>query len=777
MKSKLCRILAVCLSLTILFSGGTLPALAEGETKTSSMVGDVDGDGFVRTRDAAIVARHPAGWEDYIDENGGVACPEPPEECFSVGYGIVDTTPDLGFYKRMPLAGYGNTDTRHATGVPENDGLKVTCVAVRDAAGETILMLSVDIVGFAKDLGLMIRENASRQTLVPLDHISVTASHTHTGPDNADTSVSRGYTQRYFLDLVRKAGQAARRAVNDLAPATLWAGDTSVNNINFVRRFLVSYSSSSTYDKYETHNLIGDNNRVGYEGPNNVDDGVTYLAHETPGDNEVQYLLFKRDGLRDVLMYNWQCHPDQVGNGCYDLNTDGSYVGKYNTSSKTNRIVSADFINGSRNVLEGEGYLTAYYQGGAGNMNQNDRIDNAQNKQIGSTSFTSLRLSGWDSKYYNYCYSGTNTNKGYWKSQMVGAIVGDAIIKDIATTPKNYAAPVHNDTSDSHGVARQNWTDDWQGIKQLPTGAVRAVKSTYYSTYQSNDRDLRVVMNQLAGIANGSITFKSSYAVQYQNKGTTVTVGATELNAIRSLAAEYAGKSTDVEKKAFAWSVLNTYRKKINEAFTEGMEENGGSGGSLNVQFCVARLLCRLATGLYVNNYYANALNNRSAWTDLTAMDTKAEKFTAPIELYVFSIGQSVAFCFCPYEPFDTVGQQLKDGRYIRYDEAGMPVTVSTNVSGTTFGAATYTYTDEKSPFALTFLCGYSNSSWGYMPTRYARNHTESQNFQNGYETYVTRFAVGTAEEHGEELLTMLHILYNNGSTEPRISGHTGSGV
>ena len=63
------------------------------------------------------------------------------------------------------------------------------------------------------------------------------------------------------------------------------------------------------------------------------------------------------------------------------------------------------------------------------------------------------------------------------------------------------------------------------------------------------------------------------------------------------------------------------------------------------------------------------------------------------------------------------------------------------------------------------------------MPTRYARNHTESQNFQNGYETYVTRFAVGTAEEHGEELLTMLHILYNNGSTEPRISGHTGSGV
>ena len=178
MNGKTKRMVALVLALILLSGCVALPALAADNT--SAVVGDVDGDGFIRPRDAAIVARHLAGWEDYVDENGGVTYPDLAASSFAVGYGIVDTTPDLNYYKRMPLAGYGNTDTRHATGVPAGDGLKATCVAVRDEEGETILMLAVDISGMAKNLGLMIRENASRQTGVPLDHISVTASHTHT---------------------------------------------------------------------------------------------------------------------------------------------------------------------------------------------------------------------------------------------------------------------------------------------------------------------------------------------------------------------------------------------------------------------------------------------------------------------------------------------------------------------------------------------------------------------------------------------------------------------
>ena len=769
MKKRFLRLLATVLSAVMLLCGTAFPVSAA--ERTSDRIGDVDGDGCILPRDAAIVARYLAGWEDYVDENGGVSYPDSATNVFSVGYGIVDVTPDLGYYKRMPLAGYGSTDTRHATGVAQDDGLKVTCVAVRDENGEVLMMLSVDIIGMANNLGTQIRTAVSHATGTPADHISVTATHTHTGPDNATTYASRGYTQRWFLELVQKAVRASRRAVNDFTPATLWAGDTSVTNINFVRRFLVTYSNSSTYNKYETHNLIGDNHRVGYEGPNNVDDGVVYMAHETAGDNEVQYIVFKREGMKDVLLYNWQCHPDQIGNNNYDLASDGSYIGKYNTSAPVNRVISADFINGSRRVLENAGYLTAYYQGAAGNMNQNDRIDSAQNKQIGSTAFSAYRLNGWDAKYYNNCYSGSNTNKGYWKSQMVGAIVADAIVKDIAKTPADYAEPVHHDSNDSNGVPRQNWTDNWQGLKELPTGPVRAVTSTYYTTYQSNDRDLKVVMAQLAGIASGRVSIASSYSVQYNNKGTTVTVGSADLNPIRSLAVEYAAKTTVADQKAFAWSVLNTYRSKVNDAFSDGMEENGGSGGSGNVSYCVARLLCRLATGLYVNNYYANALSSRNAHTDLNVLDTDSGKYTEQVELNCFSIGQSVAFCFAPYEMFDSIAQQIKDGRYIQY-ENDIPVTTTVTLNGISFEAATYSYTEEKSPFALTFVMGYSNYSWGYIPTRYARNHMESQNFQNGYETYVTRFAVGTAEEHGAELLTMLDILYTGKDTTPRVTGH-----
>lgn len=762
------RITAALLALSMLLGCFAFPVHA-----ASDMVGDVDGDGYILPRDAAIVARYLAGWEGYVDASGGVACPDLSEGVFSVGYGIVNTTPDLNYYKRMPLAGYGNTDTRPASGVPDGDGLKATCVAIRDEKGETILMFSTDIINMSKNLGTQIRTGVSNATGVPIDHISSTATHTHTAPDYADTSASRGYTQRYFLELVQKAILAARRAINDLSPATLWAGDTSVTNINFVRRFLVTYSTNSSYNKYETHTLIGDDHRVGYEGPNTIDDGTVYLAHETAGDNEVQYIVFKRDGVKDVLLYNWQCHPDQVGNGCYDLNLDGSYVGKYNKSSKVNRVVSADFINGARRVLEKNDYLSAYYQGPAGNMNQSDKVDNAQNKQIGSSVYSKYRLNGWSSSYYSECYSGSNTNKGYWKSQMVGSIVADAILTDIEKTYSAYDEPVHNDTTDSNGQPLQNWTDNWEGMRELPAGEIRTTYTTYYTTRENNDRDLGVVMKHLSKVANGSITFASSYTVKYGSSSSspTVTVGSDDLDAIRSCAETYASKTTDADRKAYAWEVLNTYRKKINDAFSDGMKANGGSSGGTNTYYCVARLLCRLATGLYVNNYYANGLNNRSGFTDLKNLTTDASKYTETVELHCFSIGQSVAFCFAPYEMFDTIGQEIKDGRYIKYGANGLPITTTKTVNGTSYQAATYKYTDDKSPFALTFVCGYTNDAQGYVPSRYARNHTESQNFQNGYETYVTRYAVGTAEEHGAEFRTMLNDLYS-GNMTPRVAGH-----
>ncbi|MBQ3865490.1 MAG: hypothetical protein II776_01210, partial [Clostridia bacterium] len=314
------RFLAGLLSAVMLLASFVVPASAE--TSVSLRLGDVDGDGAIVPRDAAIVARHLAGWADYVDENGNVTFPAVFADGFSVGYCKEDVTPDLNYYRRLPLAGYGNTDTRHATGVPEGDGLFATCVAIKDAEDKILLLFSLDRIGLSSLMGDYVKQTVSAATGVPEEYISTTATHTHTGPDNSNTSISGGFVSRYNLEMLQKMASAARKAINNLTPATLWAGDTCVTDLNFVRRYLVYYAPATSYDGYQTHTLVGDDHRIGYEGPNSIDDGVYYYAHETTGDNEVQYILFKREGVQDVIMYNWQCHPDQIGNNNYDLNVD-----------------------------------------------------------------------------------------------------------------------------------------------------------------------------------------------------------------------------------------------------------------------------------------------------------------------------------------------------------------------------------------------------------------------------------------------------------------------
>ena len=851
------RLLSVLLVFAMLLGLFATPASAE--TRESAITGDVDGDGVVLPRDAAIVARYLARWEDYVDENGELTYPETETAAFSVGYGKVNITPDPAYYPRVPLAGYGNTNSRLASGVPDGDGLYLTCVAIRDERGETVLMFTVDRSGFSgfrsNESGAMVAEGikntASQATGIPAENMAINASHTHSGPEYPTSLTNSpegwGYMTRYIMEVFQKGAQAARRAIADLTPATLWAGDTSVTDLNFVRRRLTWYSDSKTMGSYQSHSVAGETeqtmHRIGYEGPNPVDDGDIAYENETPADNEVQYIVFKREGVKDVLLYNWQCHADITGNDCPDLSLDGSYraFGKAandseGTSSYTeseykntntairakNRIITADYINGVRRVLdEKEGYLTAFFNGGSGNNNYYDIVGYSNNAQTAKAEYAEYRLPGWDSRYYTLSddFSSSTGRKGYWKSQMIGAIVADSILKDMNKPYAAYSEPHHNDVTstqnrtykDSENVTKpvitHHWTDNWQGLRQLETGNVSAMHSTFYSTLDNADRDLATVMAYLSDLAaydrvgvtstGADIPLMNTYSVTYT--GTTVSVTAAEINEIRDKAVQFAALSTIAERKTFARDMLRTYIQPVRDAFKDGIYANQGQNGNSNALFKKARLVCRLATGLYVSNYSGNGiLDTRLPQTDLTQETTDLSLHTRPIPLSCIAIGQSVAFSFMPYEMFDTLGQMIKDGRYIRYDENDIPITETrtalkpprltassyTNVNGKsspyptlTYEAALYEYRDEKSPFELTFACGYSNGSYGYMPTLYARNHQESDNYQNGYETYITKFLAGTGEDHAMELITMLNILYNGGDTTPRVSGNPGGGM
>lgn len=85
------------------------------------------------------------------------------------------------------------------------------------------------------------------------------------------------------------------------------------------------------------------------------------------------------------------------------------------------------------------------------------------------------------------------------------------------------------------------------------------------------------------------------------------------------------------------------------------------------------------------------------------------------LELYAVAVGEHLAFVTAPNELFDTNS----------------------------------VYTEEHSPFDMTFTCGYANGHWFYIPSRYGYEY-------KCYEANVSRFLAGTGEQVSETFLQML---------------------
>lgn len=91
---------------------------------------------------------------------------------------------------------------------------------------------------------------------------------------------------------------------------------------------------------------------------------------------------------------------------------------------------------------------------------------------------------------------------------------------------------------------------------------------------------------------------------------------------------------------------------------------------------------------------------------------------TIDLELNAIAIGEDLAFVTAPNELFDTNS----------------------------------VYTEEHSPFKMTFTCGYANGHWFYIPSQYGYDYS-------CYESHVSRFAPGTGEKVSQQFLNMLEEL------------------
>ena len=203
-----------------------------------------------------------------------------------VGFGRVNITPAMG----TPIGGY--YVVRLADHV--KDELEANAVAF--SLGDTkALLISADISGLFYEFAEPLCQQISKATGVPAEHIFITCTHTHTGPEvNLNRKILPEKQEAYFPFFCSRLTDAAMFALQDLKPAKMGFGVGQAPGIAFVRRYRMKDGSTRTNP-----------------GINNPD----VVAPIGDVDERVGVLRFDREGGETIVLCNIGIHPDTVG-GC-----------------------------------------------------------------------------------------------------------------------------------------------------------------------------------------------------------------------------------------------------------------------------------------------------------------------------------------------------------------------------------------------------------------------------------------------------------------------------
>ena len=201
-------------------------------------------------------------------------------EKLKAGFSRLDITPPLGVF----VDGYYND--RFADGIL--DPLEANCVAVSDGE-KTAVLLSIDICEVYQVDMDKFRHKVAEENGIDYEAVYVHCTHTHTGPAT-DKKGDPGY-----LDMLgRKLSDAARLAVQDLKPVTVSIGRGAVPGVSFERRFRMKDGAIRT--------------NPGVGNPDIAE------SIGTP-DESLQLVQLSREHASDILLVNFQVHPDTIG-GC-----------------------------------------------------------------------------------------------------------------------------------------------------------------------------------------------------------------------------------------------------------------------------------------------------------------------------------------------------------------------------------------------------------------------------------------------------------------------------
>lgn len=241
------------------------------------------------------------------------------------GFAKLDITPDYP----IGLGGYSNANVRISEAV--EDPIYATCIALTEGE-QTVLVYTVDNCGTSLSMTQEFRKTVSQAVGVPAENIFWTASHSHNCPGLS----GHDQAEKYKAFLCETLVESAKKALEDRAPAVTMAAKKIFPGMNSTR-----------------HVLLADGTVAGSDWRRRSSPAIGSAG--TP-DSQMVLVKFAREEKRDILLINWQGHPDCSGE-----------IGKLR--------ISPSFVGPLRDtVAAGSGMDVAYFTGADGNMTIDSRI-------------------------------------------------------------------------------------------------------------------------------------------------------------------------------------------------------------------------------------------------------------------------------------------------------------------------------------------------------------------------------------------------------------------
>ena len=208
-------------------------------------------------------------------------CREGEQEHFKTGVAVAEITPPVGYYHYRGIS----------TGVRDPLYAKAIVFEQGDTRGA---LLICDIIGIPRDLSVAVRKLASQKTGIPFENISITATHTHTGPSIREPvrrwlapgpleTETTGETDDYIPGLVERMAGAITQAAGITRKTECFSGISQVTGLSFNRRFLM------TDGKVRFNPGINNPAIVRTTGP--VDPDLHYLLFRYAGQEDFSFSL------------------------------------------------------------------------------------------------------------------------------------------------------------------------------------------------------------------------------------------------------------------------------------------------------------------------------------------------------------------------------------------------------------------------------------------------------------------------------------------------------